>query len=145
MKILVINAGSTTLKYQLIDSETEQVLAKGLCERIFLDGQIKFDHPRTGEKILIKEDMPDHGTALKIVIRELLDPEHGSLSSLDEIDAVGHRIVQRDLLRLGPGHGGGTEADRGSKRSGTSAQSCKSSRYPRLHGADARRSECCGI
>ena len=93
MKILVINAGSTTLKYQLIDSETEQVLAKGLCERIFLDGQIKFDHPRTGEKILIKEDMPDHGTALKIVIRELLDPEHGSLSSLDEIDAVGHRVV----------------------------------------------------
>ena len=93
MKILVINAGSTTLKYQLIDSESEQVLAKGLCERIFLDGQIKFDHPKTGEKILIKEAMPDHGTALKIVIRELLDPDHGSLSSLDEIDAVGHRVV----------------------------------------------------
>ncbi|MBR0145704.1 MAG: acetate kinase [Eubacterium sp.] len=93
MKILVINCGSTTLKYQLIDSESEQVLAKGLCERIFLDGQIKFDHPKTGEKILIKEDMPDHGTALKIVIRELLDPEHGSLASLDEIDAVGHRVV----------------------------------------------------
>ena len=93
MKILVINCGSTTLKYQLIDSESEQVLAKGLCERIFLDGQIKFDHPKTGEKILIKEDMPDHGTALKIVIRELLDPEHGALSSLDEIDAVGHRVV----------------------------------------------------
>ena len=93
MKILVINAGSTTLKYQLIDSESESVLAKGLCERIFLDGQIKFDHPKTGEKILIKEDMPDHGTALKIVIRELLDPEHGSLKSLDEIDAVGHRVV----------------------------------------------------
>ena len=93
MKILVINAGSTTLKYQLIDSESESVLAKGLCERIFLDGQIKFDHPNTGEKILIKEDMPDHGTALKIVIRELLDPEHGSLKSLDEIDAVGHRVV----------------------------------------------------
>ncbi len=93
MKILVINAGSTTLKYQLIDSESEQVLAKGLCERIFLDGQIKFDHPKTGEKILIKENMPDHGTALKIVIRELLDPGHGSLSSLSEIDAVGHRVV----------------------------------------------------
>ncbi len=93
MKILVINCGSTTLKYQLIDSDTEKVLAKGLCERIFLDGQIKFDHPVTGEKILIKEDMPDHGTALKIVIRELLDPEHGSLKSLDEIDAVGHRVV----------------------------------------------------
>ena len=53
MKILVINAGSTTLKYQLIDSETEAVLAKGLCERIFLDGQIKFDHPKTGEKTVV--------------------------------------------------------------------------------------------
>ncbi|MBR6171641.1 MAG: acetate kinase [Eubacterium sp.] len=93
MKILVINAGSTTLKYQLIDTDNEQVLAKGLCERIFLDGQIKLDHPKTGEKILIREDMPDHGVALKIVIRELLDPEHGALSSLDEIDAVGHRVV----------------------------------------------------
>ena len=93
MKILVINAGSTTLKYQLIDTDNEQVLAKGLCERIFLDGQIKLDHPKTGEKILIREDMPDHSVALKIVIRELLDPEHGALSSLDEIDAVGHRVV----------------------------------------------------
>ncbi len=93
MKILVINAGSTTLKYQLIDSESEKVLAKGLCERIFLDGQIKFDDPKTGEKILIKEAMPDHGTALKIVIRELLDKDHGALTSLDEIDAVGHRVV----------------------------------------------------
>ena len=93
MKILVINAGSTTLKYQLIDTDNEQVLAKGLCERIFLDGQIKLDHPKTGEKILIKEAMPDHGVALQIVIRELLDPEHGALTSLDEIDAVGHRVV----------------------------------------------------
>ncbi len=93
MKILVINSGSSTLKYQVIDSENESVIAKGLCERIKLDGQIKFDDPRTGEKILIKEAMPDHSAALKIVIRELTDKDHGAIKSLDEIGAVGHRVV----------------------------------------------------
>ena len=93
MKILIINSGSSTLKYQVIDSENESVVAKGLCERIKLDGQIKFDNPRTGEKILIKEAMPDHSAALKIVIRELTDKDHGAIKSLDEIGAVGHRVV----------------------------------------------------
>lgn len=93
MKILIINSGSSTLKYQVIDSENESVIAKGLCERIKLDGQIKFDDPRTGEKILIKEAMPDHSAALKIVIRELTDKDHGAIKSLDEIGAVGHRVV----------------------------------------------------
>ena len=93
MKILVINSGSSTLKYQVIDSENESVIAKGLCERIKLDGQIKFDDPRTGEKILIKEAMPDHSAALKIVIRELTDKDHGAIKSLEEIGAVGHRVV----------------------------------------------------
>lgn len=93
MKILIINSGSSTLKYQVIDSENESVIAKGLCERIKLDGQIKFDNPRTGEKILIKEAMPDHSAALKIVIRELTDKDHGAIKSLDEIGAVGHRVV----------------------------------------------------
>ena len=93
MKILIINSGSSTLKYQVIDSENESVVAKGLCERIKLDGQIKFDDPRTGEKILIKEAMPDHSAALKIVIRELTDKDHGAIKSLDEIGAVGHRVV----------------------------------------------------
>ena len=93
MKILVINSGSSTLKYQVIDSENETVIAKGLCERIKLDGQIKFDDPRTGEKILIKEAMPDHSAALKIVIRELTDKDHGAIKSLEEIGAVGHRVV----------------------------------------------------
>ncbi len=93
MKILVINSGSSSLKYQLINSDTEEVLAKGLCERIKIDGQLIFNDPKTKEKIVIKEAMPDHSAALKIVIRELTDPVHGAVKSLDEIDAIGHRVV----------------------------------------------------
>ena len=94
MKILVINCGSTTLKYQLIDSDTEAVYAKGLCERIGIaDGDIKYDSSKTGEKKELKIDMPDHGVAFKAVMDILLDPEDGAVKSLDEIDAVGHRVV----------------------------------------------------
>lgn len=94
MKILVINAGSSSLKYQLIDSETEGVLAKGLCERIGIEGgKIKYDSSQTGEKKEKDIDLPDHGVALKAVIDILIDPEDGAIKSLDEIDAVGHRVV----------------------------------------------------
>ena len=96
MKILVINAGSTSLKYQLIDSETEKVLAKGLCERIGTDaegGKLKYDSSKTGEKKEKDIDLPDHGVALQAVIDVLVSPEDGAISSLDEIDAVGHRVV----------------------------------------------------
>jgi acetate kinase len=94
MKILVINCGSTTLKYQLIDSETEEVFAKGLCERIGIDdADIAYTVMKTGEKKEKKIDMPDHSVAFKAVIDVLLDPEDGALSSLEEIDAVGHRVV----------------------------------------------------
>ena len=93
MKILVINAGSTSLKYQLIDSESEEVLAKGLCERIGAGGHLKYDSSKTGEKKEKDIDMPDHGVALKAVIDVLVSPEDGAVASLDEIDAVGHRVV----------------------------------------------------
>lgn len=93
MKILVINAGSTSLKYQLIDSDTEAVLAKGLCERIGAGGHLKYDSSKTGEKKEKDIDMPDHGVALKAVIDVLISPEDGAVASLDEIDAVGHRVV----------------------------------------------------
>lgn len=94
MKILVINAGSTTLKYQLIDSDSEKVLAKGLCERIGMDGSlIKYDSSKTGEKVTNEMPMPDHGVALNAVFDALTSPEHGAIASLDEIDAVGHRVV----------------------------------------------------
>ena len=93
MKILVINAGSTSLKYQLIDSDTEAVLAKGLCERIGAGGHLKYDSSKTGEKKEKDIDMPDHGVALKAVIDVLISPEDGAVASLEEIDAVGHRVV----------------------------------------------------
>ena len=93
MKILVINAGSTTLKYQLIDSETEEVLAKGLCERIGIDGGCVKYNAASGEKKELSLEMPDHGVAFQAVIDILLDPTDGAIKSLDEIDAVGHRVV----------------------------------------------------
>ncbi len=93
MKILVINCGSSSLKYQLIDSGTEAVLAKGLCERIGIDGSSLTHQPAGKEKILIERPMPDHTVAVQMVIDALTDKESGVIASLDEIGAVGHRIV----------------------------------------------------
>ena len=92
MKILVINCGSSSLKYQLIDSDSEAVLAKGLCERIGIDGAITHQAGESGKKT---EDisMPDHDAAVKLVIEKLTDPESGAVSDLSEIGAVGHRVV----------------------------------------------------
>lgn len=93
MKVLVINAGSSSLKYQLIDMENESVLAKGLAERIGIEGsQVSYEVPGK-EKIEIKEELGDHGDALNIIIKELLDPEVGVLDDITEIDAIGHRTV----------------------------------------------------
>ncbi|MGN0248503.1 MAG: acetate/propionate family kinase [Lachnospiraceae bacterium] len=93
MNILVINCGSSSLKYQLIDSESEKVLAKGLCERIGIDGSAITHQPAGGDKVTTKVPMPDHTEAVKYVIEKLTDPEVGVVKSLDEIGAVGHRIV----------------------------------------------------
>lgn len=92
MKVLVINCGSSSLKYQLIDSCSESVLAKGICERIKLDGELT--HQTTGkDKIKIKADMPDHSAAVKLVLEKLLDAKTGAINDLSEIDAIGHRVV----------------------------------------------------
>lgn len=93
MKILVINCGSSSLKYQLIDSDTEQVLAKGLCERIGIEGGCLTHQGAGKEKVTIQKDMPEHTVAVQMVIEALTDKEHGVIASLDEIGAVGHRIV----------------------------------------------------
>lgn len=93
MNILVINCGSSSLKYQLINSDTEDVLAKGLVERIGIDGSQLTHTPFGKDKVTIKEDIPDHNKAVKLVIDALLDANHGVIASLDEIDAVGHRVV----------------------------------------------------
>ncbi len=91
MKVLVVNAGSSSLKYQLLDTETEAVLAKGICERIGLDGQI--EHKINGQKYVEKIDMPDHAVATKIVVDHLTDPKIGCIKDMSEIEAVGHRVV----------------------------------------------------
>lgn len=92
MKILVINAGSSSLKYQLIDMATEKAIAKGGCERIGLDGSF-CKHKANGKETVINAAMPTHKEAIKVVLDALVDKEHGAIKSMKEIDAVGHRIV----------------------------------------------------
>ncbi|PKK90781.1 MAG: acetate kinase [Candidatus Wallbacteria bacterium HGW-Wallbacteria-1] len=93
MKILVINSGSSSLKSQLIDTVTGMTLAKQLIERIGLDGSFMTHTPGEGDKIRQDAVIPDHGKAIEMAIEALLDSNHGVLASLDEIDAVGHRVV----------------------------------------------------
>ena len=94
MKILVINAGSSSLKYQLIDMEGEKLLAKGLCERIGIDGHLKHT-PLVEGRAVFDEDvaMPTHSEAIAAVIDKLTSPQYGVVNSMKEIDAVGHRVV----------------------------------------------------
>ena len=95
MKILVINAGSSSLKYQLIDMETEHLLAKGLCERIGIDGKFTYKPQIEGKQILDAVDvaMPTHSEAIQAVLNALVDKDNGVIGSMKEIDAVGHRVV----------------------------------------------------
>jgi len=93
MKVLVINCGSSSLKYQLIDMSNEYVLAKGLAERIGIEGS-RIKHKPTGkEDVVIEKPMENHKVALELVLNAIVDPNHGVISSLDEISAVGHRVV----------------------------------------------------
>jgi len=93
MNILVINAGSSSLKYQLLNPETQQVLAKGLCERIGIDG--KFTYKPDGKQAIKEADvaMPTHSEAIQAVLNALVDKDNGVIGSMKEIDAVGHRVV----------------------------------------------------
>ena len=93
MKVLVVNAGSSSLKYQLFDTETYSVLAKGLCERIGIGGHLKHTAITLGKKYEADIEMPNHSVATKIVVDTLTGAEYGCIKSMDEIEAVGHRIV----------------------------------------------------
>lgn len=97
MKILVVNAGSSSLKYQLIEMDNESVLAKGVCERI---GQKSSDliHKGRGEQIKITCSMPTHSKAIRMVLDALVDPEHGVISDMKEIAAVGHRVLHGGVI-----------------------------------------------
>ena len=92
MNVLVINCGSSSLKFQLINAESEEVLAKGICERIGIDGRLTYQ-PEGGEKEKSDKPMPTHTEAIQFVIEALTNPETGVVKSLDEIGAVGHRMV----------------------------------------------------
>ncbi len=92
MNILVINCGSSSLKFQLIDTKDESVLAKGLCERIGIDGRLVYQ-PSNGEKKTTEAPMPTHKQAIQMVLDALTDAEGGVIKSLDEVGAVGHRVV----------------------------------------------------
>ncbi|MBE5928958.1 MAG: acetate kinase [Lachnospiraceae bacterium] len=92
MKILVINCGSSSLKYQLIDSNTEEALASGICDRIGIDGELKYQ-PAGCEKNVTKVAIPNHEVAVKLLLEALTNEKNGVIKSLDEIQAVGHRVV----------------------------------------------------
>lgn len=100
MKILVLNCGSSSLKYQFIDMENEAVLAKGLCERIGMKGS-RLTHKKGSDKFVLESPMKTHEAAVKYVMEALLDKEHGVIKSVDEISAVGHRVL----------HGGSVYSD----------------------------------
>lgn len=102
MKILVINAGSSSLKYQLIDMDTEEMIAKGNCERIGIEGSFIGHKTADGRFYNEEIDMPDHSRAFKAVADALLDKEHGVIDNLDEVSAIGHRIVQGGALYSAP-------------------------------------------
>lgn len=92
MKVLVINSGSSSLKYQLIDMTTEGVIAKGTCERIGINGS-KLTHKAKGQEFVYEQAMPDHNVAVSLVLQALTAEDSGVIASMDEIEAVGHRAV----------------------------------------------------
>ena len=103
MKILIVNAGSSSLKYQLVDMQDESVLAKGLVERIGIPGsKLTQKYPGSDKKYVIEMDMPTHVEACKNMLSALTDAENGVVKSMDEIGAVGHRVL----------HGGEKRRDR---------------------------------
>ena len=95
MKILVINSGSSSLKFELIDTETKKTLAKGICERIGINNQIfTYKNKVTGYNEIEKPvPMQDHKVAIQVVLEKLQDKTNGVISSMDDVDAIGHRVV----------------------------------------------------
>lgn len=94
MKVLVVNAGSSSIKYQVFDMTDESVLAKGLLDRVGIPGTTLKHEPSGKDDVLIKKDLPNHTEGMKLVLEVLVNPEYGCLKSMDEIGAVGHRVVQ---------------------------------------------------
>ena len=93
MKVLVVNAGSSSIKYQVLDMTDETVLAVGLVDRVGIPGSTLEHKPLGKEAVLIKKDLPDHTAGMELVLEVLVNPEYGVVKNMDEIGAVGHRVV----------------------------------------------------
>ena len=102
MKILVINCGSSSLKYQFIDMDTEEVISKGLCERIGITGSLLTHKAKGKEDFVIEQDMPNHTIAVKLVMDALTDKEHGVITDVSEIAAIGHRVLHAGTVYSDP-------------------------------------------
>ena len=100
MNILVLNCGSSSLKYQLINMDDESVIAKGLVERIGIEGSVLTHKPTGKDKYVVETPMKDHNIAVKLVLDALQDAEHGVIKSTDEIAAVGHRVLHAGEKRF---------------------------------------------
>ena len=92
MNVLVVNCGSSSLKFQLINYDNRDVLAKGLCERIGIDGRLVYE-PKNGEKEVTEAAMPTHVEAIQMVLDALVNEKSGVIKSLEEVDAIGHRVL----------------------------------------------------
>ena len=141
MNILVINCGSSSLKYQLINSDTEAVLAKGLCERIGIEGSQITYQPAGGDKEVTVSPMPTHTQAIQLVLDALTNEKNGVIKSLKEVGAVGHRVVHGGEIHiLHSSHRGRHQGHRRMQRSGSAPQPGKPDRDPRMPGVNAGRS-----
>lgn len=98
MKILVINCGSSSLKYQLIDMDNESIVAKGLCERIGIEGSKLTHQPAGKDKYVVESPMPNHTVAINMVMEALQDKDHGVITNTDEISAIGHRVLHAGIV-----------------------------------------------
>ena len=131
MKVLVVNCGSSSLKYQVLDMETETLMAKGLVERIGMDGSV-ITHEKIGmDKVKNEVPMKDHKDAIKQVLEAVQNPEYGVVASMDEIGAVGHRVVHAGDRRCCYRRSGGMRG------TGSAAQYTEFIRYRGVQGTDA--------
>ena len=99
MKVLVVNAGSSSIKYQVMDMTNETVLAVGLVDRVGIPGSTLEHKPLGKDEVVIKKDLPDHTAGMELVLEVLVNPEYGCIQNMDEIGAVGHRVVHGELLQ----------------------------------------------
>ena len=140
MNVLVINCGSSSLKYQLINSDSEEVLAKGLCERIGIDGRLVYQKEGL-DKEITEAPMPTHKEAIQMVLDALVNPKTGAVKSLagDRCSRTSCSARRREVLRLSSHHRGSNRTGRGVQRPRTSSQPSQHHRNQSMSGTYAKR------